>query len=108
MPKPRGVKIVGDNVDKHIKARYMRVDQQGQSLHYFLAYATQDRFDLSMPEEAPTVPTDPDLSKLLPSDDDQLTTKQLFAIHIACILCKYMPFFSEDFGDVIPEHIDHP
>ena len=56
----------------------------------------------------PAVPTDPDLSKLLPSDDDQSTMKQLFAIHIARILCKHMPFFSEDFGDVIPEHIDHP
>ena len=36
----RGVKLVGDNVDKTVKTRYMRVDQQGHSLHYFHAYAT--------------------------------------------------------------------
>ena len=86
----------------------MRVDQQGHSLHYFHAYAARDRFNLSIPEEAPSVPNDPDLSKLLPSNDDKSTLKQHFAIHVARILCKHMPFFSEDFGDVITEHIDHP
>ena len=104
----RGVKLVGDNVDKTVKTRYMRIDQQGRSLHYFHAYATQDRFDLSMPEEAPCVPSNPDLSKLLPSSDDKSNITQLFAIHIASVLCKHMPFFSEDFGDAIPVHIEHP
>lgn len=103
----RGVKLVGDNVDKTVKTRYMRADQQGHSLHYFHAYATRDRFDLSMPDEAPSVPDDPDLSKLLPSNDDKSKMKQLFALHVARILCKHMPFFSEDFGDAIPEHTEH-
>ena len=93
LPKARGVKLVGDNVDKTIKTRYMRVDQQGHSLHYFHAYAARDRFDLSMPEEAPSVPNDPDLSKLLPSNDNKSTLKQHFAIHVARILSKHMPFF---------------
>ena len=79
MTKARGIKTVGDNVDKTVKTRYMRVDQQGHSLHYFHTYATRDRFDLSMPEEAPSIPNDPDLSKLLPSDDDKSSLKQLFA-----------------------------
>ena len=108
LPHARGVKIVGDNIDKTVKTRYMRVDQQGRSLHYFHAYATRDRFDLSMPEVAPSVPDNPDLDKLLPSDFDKSTMKQFFAIHVARILCKHMPFFTEDFGDVIPEHIEHP
>ena len=59
-----------------------------------------------MPDEAPSVPDDPDLSKLLPSNDDKSIMKQLFALHVARILCKHV-FFSEDFGDAIPEHTEH-
>ena len=42
-PNQEGSKVVGDNDDKHIKARYMHVDQQVQSLHYFHAYATRGK-----------------------------------------------------------------
>ena len=49
--KFKGVKIVGDNIDKNVKPRFMRSDHQGKSLHYFHCYAVQDRFDLSMPED---------------------------------------------------------
>lgn len=108
LPIARGIKIVGDNVDKMVKTRYMRVDKQGKSLHYFHAYAAQDRFDLTMPEEVPSTPDSPDLNELLPSNYDKSTMKNLFAIHVARILCKYMPFFSEDFSDVIPENLEHP
>ena len=108
LPRARGITLVGDNVDKTVKTRYMRADQQGKSLHYFHAYAVQDRFDLTMPEEALSIPDNPDLDTLLPSDWDESTMKRFFAIHVARILCKYMPFFSEDFGDVIPKHLDHP
>ena len=34
--------------------------------------------------------------------------QNFFSIHVAKILCKYMPFFIEDFSDVIPEHLEHP
>ena len=60
MPPARGIKIVGDNVDKTVKARYMRVDK---SLHY----AAQGR----MPDEVPSNPDTPDSSELLPSDYDK-------------------------------------
>ena len=81
----------------------MRVDKQGSSLHYFHAYAAQDRFDLTMlAEDVPTIPDDLKLFEdLLPSNSDKTTLKEFFAIHIAHILCKYMPFFAEDFGDVL-------
>ena len=107
LPLACGIKIVGDNVDKTVKTRYMRVDKQGKSLHYFHAYVAQDRFDL-MPEEVPSIPDSPDLNKLLPSDYDKSTVMNLFAIHVARILCKYMPFFLEEFSDVIPENLEHP
>ena len=103
----KGVKIVGDNVDKTVKTRFMRIDRQGKSLHYFHCYATQDRFDLTMPEDYPEVPTNPKLEDLLPSKSDITEMKSSFAIHVARILCKYMPYFAKNFSDVIPEHLEH-
>ena len=42
-----GFKIVGDNLDKYVKPRYMRVNKQAQSLNYFNCYAVKDRIDSS-------------------------------------------------------------
>ena len=39
-------KIIGDNLDKNVKPRDMRIDFQTRSLHYFHACAVQDRIDL--------------------------------------------------------------
>ena len=105
--KFKGVKIVGDNIDKNVKPRFMRSDHQGKSLHYFHCYAVQDRFDLSMPEDYPDIPAKPKPEDLLPSESDTSTMKAYFAIHVARTLCKYMPYFTEDFSDVIPEHLEH-
>ena len=60
-----------------------------------------------MPEDYPEVPTDPKLEDLLPSKSDISEMKSSFAIHVARILCKYMPYFAENFSDVIPEHLEH-
>lgn len=65
-PQCHGMKIVGDNIDKNVHTRFMRCDHQTTSLHYFHAYATQDRFDLtSHPEELPSIPKEPALEELL-------------------------------------------
>lgn len=39
--KWHGFKVVGDNIDKTVKPRYMRGDAGGQSLHYFDSYAVR-------------------------------------------------------------------
>lgn len=36
-------KLVGDNIDKNVKPRYMRSDNQTKSLHYFHVYTVADR-----------------------------------------------------------------
>ena len=41
----RGYVIVGDNIDKRVNPREMRVDRQVQSLHYFHTYAVKNRCD---------------------------------------------------------------
>ena len=71
--------MVGDNIDKIMHKRSMLVDKQGSSLHYFHAYATQDRFDLTIPEDVPVIPNDPkQLEDLSPSDSDKTTLKEFF------------------------------
>ena len=37
--------IVGDNVDKTVKPRDMRLSHKSSSLHYFHVYAVNDRID---------------------------------------------------------------
>ena len=39
-------KIVGDNVDKNVKPRFMHIHSQTRSLHYFHAYAVKDHLNL--------------------------------------------------------------
>ena len=47
-------KIVGDNLDKYVKPRDMRIDAQASTLHYFHMYAVRDRLDTSqLSEELP-------------------------------------------------------
>jgi hypothetical protein len=45
-----GFKVVGDNIDKNVRPRHMRLDKGTQSLHYFNAYAIMDRVDCSSKE----------------------------------------------------------
>ena len=54
-----------------------------------------------MPEEAPSIPDHPNLDELLPSDSNKSTMKEFLPF-------MWPAFFAEDFGDVIPEHLDHP
>ena len=84
--KVRRVKIiVGDNIDKTVHTRFMRVDKQGSSLHYFHAYAAQDRFDLTMSEDVPVIPDHPKLFEdLLPSNSDKATLNLEFFCDSHC------------------------
>eukprot|EP00731_Ephydatia_muelleri_P018431 Em0011g471a len=42
-----GFRVVGDNVDKNVKPRDMRLNSQTTSLHYFHTYAVKDRICFS-------------------------------------------------------------
>jgi len=37
--------FVGDNIDKNVTPRYMRVDKQVESIHAWHSYATLDRYN---------------------------------------------------------------
>ena len=75
-------KLIGDNIDKTIKPRDMRVDHQSQSLHYFNMYAVQDRVDLShLSNESRIIdPDEIDFSKFLPLAEDYEAITDNFVI----------------------------
>ena len=105
-----GFKLVGDNIDKTVKPRYMRVDRQTKSLHYFNVYAVKDRVNLSsLSDQKPTSvpPISEAIPRLFPTAKDHTALQQNFVIHIARILADYIPFFSFGFADVVDKHIKH-
>lgn len=103
-----GFKIVGDNIDKTIKPRYMRFDRQTQSLHYFHSYAIKDRINLSDKSDVlPDPPTNPNLLSLLPNSDDISEMKRLFGIHVSRIMVENFSFMKTGFVDAVEWHIQH-
>ena len=84
-----GFKMVGDNIDKMIKPRYMRSDRQNQSLHYIHMYAVQDQIHLSESYQRPA-PKDPPLEELLPSPDDGKELHSNMEILVTQILARHM------------------
>ena len=111
-PRPSGhlttFKIVGDNIDKEVKPRHMRSDNQTRSLHYFHSYAVRDRLNLDSYDDNPSAPDQSsiDLELLLPSSDDARDIRHNMTILIARILKKYMPYFSK-FAKGLERHITH-
>ena len=109
-----GYNLVGDNTDKGVKARYMRVEgSHNKSLHYFHSFAVLNRVDLShLPDAFPHIclnhPRQLALA-LLPSKDDDRALTLLFGIHGSRILCTHIhvPFFKFVFEDVAQWHIHH-
>ena len=106
-------KLVGDNIDFSVKARYSRSDSpKDQSVHYFHYMAVRDRTDFSdySSEKADTCLNSADKMAqfLLPTKecDDQLTNH--LAVLVSRIIVSHMPYFRFAFSDVVSWHIDHP
>ena len=101
-------KIVGDNIDKTVRPRDMRSDYQARSLHYFHAYAVQDRLNMDTLDDTASAPdmSSISLELLLPSPQDEIDIRKNMSVLVARILKKYMPFF-EKYGRGIERHIMH-
>lgn len=105
-------KLVGDNIDKNIKRRNVRVDKQTISFHGFHCCAVRDRIDFSGFEDhyrpsfyvpASQLPVD----LLLPSQCDNATMEFNFSILISRVLVEELQFFSQTFDDVVTKQIKH-
>ena len=105
--------LIGDNIDKGVKHRYMRTDKSGLSdIHYFQFYALKDRIDLSDQSEVPPNPNalgqDQLLSMILPSAEDDVALQKNLCIILSRILFNSLDFFKQTFDGVIDYHIKHP
>ena len=106
-------RLVGDNIDKSIRHRYMRIDKCGLSdIHYFHFYALKDRIDFSGLSDILPNPNALSLnqltSSLLPSKEDDAALQNNFSVLLSRILCDSFSFFKRTFDGVIEWHIKHP
>ena len=105
--------LCGDNLDKCIKQRYMRVGcKKPDSIHYFHSYAVADRVDFNhlCDQVIPTLQRDAKqlASFLLPTlDDDAALRNNIICGLMSRILYANMEFFQHSFDGVVDWHIKH-
>lgn len=107
--QPLGFKLVGDNVDKTVKARYMRMDRySNKSLHYFHCYAVLNRIQFNLPDESPVLSESREIARsLLPSPVHDEQMQAYFVIIISRILYSNMDYFKVSFDSCVKWHIEH-
>ena len=78
-------KLVGDNIDKHVTPREMRMDHQARTLHYFNSYAVRDRIDLSQFSDEVKIPDvkSIQLDSILPTIEDEEMLKNVNTCHFS-------------------------
>ena len=107
-----GYRLIGDNLDKDVKPRYMRLDRQTQSLHFFHYFAVKDQIDFSKFSDIPNpylrLPiSELPLKLILPSASDHQTLMHNMGILVSRILVEELAYFNSTFEDVVIKHITH-
>lgn len=101
-------RIVGDNIDSHLNARYQSHERKNKSIHWTQQYAVRDR--VSEPHLDNSKPKKPlneiQLSDLLPVKDVQDTFKRNCAVLVSRVVSKHLKPF-QHFQDVVERHIPH-
>lgn len=105
-------KLCGDNIDKTVRQRYMRVDSRGTlSLHYFHFYGVLGRvtFNHLSPLPPSNISVDPQkaMKILLPSTADDEKLSENFITLISRILVNEIDIFKFSFSDIVEWHISH-
>ena len=110
--KHKGYRLVGDNIDKNIQKRHLRLDRRNQSIHHFHAYAVENRIDVSEYSDktikiSDVTDIDHAAASLLPKCIDDVILKDNIAVLVSRILFKYLDYFNLSFDKVIEWHISH-
>lgn len=110
--KHKGFRLCGDNLDKSIRRRHLRSDKRNQSLHYFHAYAVENRIDVSgLSEVCPNISEITDIKcaaeSILPQSRDDMIIKENITVLVSRVLYQYFNFFKLSFDGVIQWHIKH-
>ena len=104
--------LCGDNLDKGIKQRYMRIDnEKPASIHYFHSFAVADRIDFSNLSDQLILTEQRDAElvakSLLPIPEDNMAFRTNICILMSRILYQNMEYFKHSFDPVIDWHIKH-
>ena len=106
-----GYRICGDNIDKTVKSRYMRLDRRNKSLHYFHSYAVQNRINFNYLTDKPNAISQ-NLSQIsnaiLSSSSDDMELRKNISILISRILIAHVKYFSVTFEDLVIQHYKAP
>ena len=104
----RGYILVGDNIDKRVNPREMRVDRQVQSLHYFHTYAARSRCESTHLEDSKPIGeiSKLPLSAFLPTADECMAIRNNYVILVSRIIVDHLPAFSA-FKQSVPQHVPH-
>lgn len=108
----KGFRLCGDNIDKRICRRHLRSDRRNQSVHYFHAYAVENRIDVSELSDismhiSETTTLENAVSSVLPTAGDNTRLRENIAILISRVLFQHLDFFNFSFDGVIQWHITH-
>ena len=100
--------LVGDNVDKNMKPRFMRIDHQVKSLHAWHQYATLHRFDVEAVAKTLILKDIHTMgaNEFLPSVADAVALRSNYIILFARVLVQKLRFLQK-YSNVVPEHITH-
>ena len=98
---PKCYRICGDNIDKTVRPRFMRSDRKNSSLHYFHAYAVQNRIDVSALSDSIESKT---YNQAM--SDDKLQRENIAAL-MSRVLVSNLSFFEFSFDKVVDWHIEH-
>ena len=104
-------KLVGDNIDKNVRPRYLRSSiHRTESLHYFHSYTVRDRIGFNeLPHKQPSscLPSKHTLAEsILPSPTDDALKINITTL-VSRILVKHIDIFNKSFPDVVDWHINH-
>lgn len=103
--------IVGDNIDKFVRPRYMRVGTGNEQLHYFHYFAVADRVDASNlsstpPKPPSSAPCECALS-MLPSVNDDKAMKCNFVTLVSRVISTHLESIGFDSSELVDWHIPH-
>lgn len=87
--------VIGDNIDRQVNPREMRIENQVKSLHYFHAFAALNRIETLRMDDTKsvgTVSTLP-LSTFVPSPQDCATLRDNYVILVSRVLVQHIPHF---------------
>lgn len=108
----KGFRLCGDNIDKSICRRHLRSDRRNQSIHYFHAYAVENRIDISALSDVSIhvsefTTLEYASKSVLPRRGDDTMIRENIGILISRVLYQHLDFFNFSLDGVIQWHITH-